>query len=132
MSLSVRKSRTISPEFTGVEMEKHKREEETGTLLYYASIGNVPILKHMLDNGTPVDAADYDGRTALHLAASEGHAAAVKLLLDYNPNVNPCDRFNETVSEFHLHGGPLHIHRHMAVSIIILVYRGFSVHVSLY
>ena len=90
----------IPPEFTGGEMDKHRREEETGTLLYYASKGNVPILKYMLDNGTSVDAADYDGRTALHLAASEGHAAAVTLLLDYNPNVNPCDRFNETVSEF--------------------------------
>lgn len=54
----------------------------------------------MLDNGTPVDAADYDGRTALHLAASEGHTAAVKLLLEYGPSVNPCGRFNETVSYY--------------------------------
>ena len=79
-------------------MDSFKQEEETGTLLYYASKGNVPILKHMLDNGTSVNAADYDGRTALHLAASEGHVAAVKLLLEYGPNVNPTDRLNETVS----------------------------------
>ena len=79
-------------------METFKEEEETGTLLYYASKGNVPILKHMLDNGTSVDVADYDRRTALHLAASEGHTAAVELLLEYGPCVNPCDRFNETVS----------------------------------
>uniref|UniRef100_A0A7I4F0G4 Protein kinase domain-containing protein n=1 Tax=Physcomitrium patens TaxID=3218 RepID=A0A7I4F0G4_PHYPA len=77
-------------------MGSFKQEEETGTLLYYASKGNVPILKHMLDNGTSVDAVDYDGRTALHLAASEGHTAAVKLLLEYGSSVNPCDRFNET------------------------------------
>lgn len=81
-----------------VRMSLFKKEEETGTLLYYASKGNVPILKHMLDNGTSVDVADYDGRTALHLAASEGHTAAVELLLEYGPRLNPCDRFNETVS----------------------------------
>jgi ankyrin repeat protein len=79
-------------------MQTHKVEEEVGTLLYYASKGNVQIIKHMLDNGTAVDAADYDGRTALHLAASEGHVAAVKLLLSYNANVNPSDRYNDTVS----------------------------------
>jgi hypothetical protein len=79
-------------------MQTHKVEEEVGTLLYYASKGNVQIIKHMLDNGTAVDAADYDGRTALHLAASEGHVAAVKLLLSYNANVNPTDRYNDTVS----------------------------------
>ncbi len=79
-------------------MQTHKVEEEVGTLLYYASKGNVQIIKHMLDNGTAVDAADYDGRTALHLAASEGHVAAVKLLLSYNANVNPLDRYNDTVS----------------------------------
>jgi len=77
-------------------MQTHKVEEEVGTLLYYASKGNVQIIKHMLDNGTAVDAADYDGRTALHLAASEGHVAAVKLLLSYNANVNPSDRYNDT------------------------------------
>ncbi len=83
---------------TSVHMQTHKVEEEVGTLLYYASKGNVQIIKHMLDNGTAVDAADYDGRTALHLAASEGHVAAVKLLLSYNANVNPSDRYNDTVS----------------------------------
>jgi hypothetical protein len=83
---------------TSVHMQTHKVEEEVGTLLYYASKGNFQIIKHMLDNGTAVDAADYDGRTALHLAASEGHVAAVKLLLSYNANVNPPDRYNDTVS----------------------------------
>lgn len=78
-------------------MPSFMKEEETGTLLYYASKGNVAILKHMLDNGTSVDVADYDGRTALRLAASEGHTAVLELLLEYGSSVNPCDRFNETV-----------------------------------
>ena len=33
---------------------------------------------------------DYDGRTALHLAAAEGHARCVKFLLDSTPRLaNP-------------------------------------------
>ncbi|KAF3444329.1 hypothetical protein FNV43_RR14019 [Rhamnella rubrinervis] len=39
---------------------------------------------------------DYDNRTALHLAASEGHASIVELLLHYKANVNLKDRWQRT------------------------------------
>ena len=32
--------------------------------------------------GVDMNLGDYDGRTALHLAAAEGHARCVKFLLD--------------------------------------------------
>ena len=42
--------------------------------------GKLETLKDFLQNGAVVNAADYDGRTALHLAASEGNGPCVEML----------------------------------------------------
>ena len=46
-----------------------------------ASAGDVRRISLLVENGVPVDMPDYDGRTALHLAATEGHLLAVYILL---------------------------------------------------
>ena len=50
----------------------------------------------MLDGGADVAAAGYDDRTALHLAAAEGHLDAVALLIDKGARVNAPDRWRGT------------------------------------
>jgi ankyrin repeat protein len=50
----------------------------------------------MIDAGVDISAGDYDGRTALHLAASEGQVKATELLLTNGANVNAADRFGNT------------------------------------
>ena len=46
--------------------------------------------------GADFDAADYDKRTCLHLAASEGNVPIVELLLGHGAAVNARDRWGGT------------------------------------
>jgi ankyrin repeat protein len=78
-------------------MNRQRVEELVGNFLFLASKGDVAAIQNLLDQGMLVDEADYDGRTALHLAASEGHASVVKLLLENKADVNPIDRRGDTV-----------------------------------
>ena len=59
-------------------------------------LGDTTALERLIASGAEVDAADYDGRTALHLAAAEGHAAAVELLLRKGARVGVADRWGGT------------------------------------
>ena len=61
-----------------------------------ASQGDVHELQRLYANGADLSAADYDGRTGIHLAASEGHLEAVKFLVAKGVDVKPKDRFGGT------------------------------------
>jgi len=58
---------------------------------------NVDTIRDMADSQINMDTADYDNRTCLHLAASEGHlSTCTYLLLEARANPNPLDRFLNT------------------------------------
>ncbi|KAL3922721.1 MAG: hypothetical protein SGILL_002051 [Bacillariaceae sp.] len=60
-----------------------------------ASEGDVEEVKALLEYGKiDLDSSDYDKRTALHLAAGEGHIDMVKLLCEKGADVNKRDRWN--------------------------------------
>ena len=59
--------------------------------------GDILLLKRLLNAGIQVDAADYDKRTAAHIAAAEGNVAAIKVLADHGADLTLKDRWNNTV-----------------------------------
>lgn len=86
----------MMPEMDMVAMKDYDMQL-IGSFLHCASRGDKVGLNQMLLGGTSPDVQDYDRRTALHLAASEGHASIVELLIQYNANVNLEDRWQRTV-----------------------------------
>ena len=71
------------------ELDKHAAEPEFGQeALRQAVIANAPgIVKLLLDKGVDIDAANFSGDTALHLAAKYGRLEIVNSLLAKNASV---------------------------------------------
>lgn len=57
-----------------------------------AGKGELSPVRQLLDSGTPADAADGDGRTALIRAAQAGSVEVVKLLIERGAQVNRIDK----------------------------------------
>jgi ammonium transporter Rh len=82
-----------------------------GVLLTMAGDNDIDGMTRLITKkGVNPEAADYDGRTALHVAASEGAVDAVRLLLEnFSVNVNKPDRFEFQPLDDALKGStPLH------------------------
>ena len=61
-----------------------------------AANGDIDCLVSLSQQGGDFNIPDYDGRTPLHLACSEGHLEVVKYLLLNGASVHMTDRFNHT------------------------------------
>lgn len=59
--------------------------------------GDILLLKRLLGAGIQVNAADYDKRTAAHIAAAEGNVAAIRVLAENGADLTLQDRWNNTV-----------------------------------
>ena len=72
----------------------NENDKDTTEFLNAAAGGNAASVASFLKGaGISPDFADYDGRTALHLAACGGHTDVVKVLLSAGALSNKADRF---------------------------------------
>ena len=71
-------------------------ESRIALFLSAASRNDCERLLSLLRKGLSVNVADYDKRTALHVASSDGAGEAVRLLLDEGADINAKDRFGHT------------------------------------
>ncbi len=73
-----------------------RRVNQIVNLIYAASFGDLDEIKRLEALGIDLGSADYDGRTALHLAAAENQTEVVRYLLSRNINHAPKDRWGNT------------------------------------
>lgn len=71
-------------------------------LMYMANEGDLEGIKEELESGTSVNFRDIDGRTALHIAACQGHNDVVQLLLRSGAEVDVMDIWGSTVTFIYL------------------------------
>lgn len=64
-----------------------------------AHAGDLKGLEEQHNNGVDFNTADYDGRTALHLAAAAGHMKLFTWLVQCGADINATDRWGGTPLE---------------------------------
>ena len=65
-------------------------------LCWAASEGDLTGVRRLVVQGVDLNGADYDGRTALHLAASEGQNEIVAYFVRQRADLSPVDRWGNT------------------------------------
>jgi glutaminase len=70
--------------------------QDNARLLWACSTNEISEIKYLIAKGVNLTEADYDGRTGLHLAASEGNLEIVKILHSMGVPLAPKDRWGLT------------------------------------
>jgi ankyrin repeat protein len=89
-----------SPGQGEAELTVPENLDSTMQLLFMACRGDVKGVEDLLNEGIDVNSIDLDGRTALHIAACEGHVEVAKLLLSRKANLDARDRWGSTVISY--------------------------------
>jgi ankyrin repeat protein len=77
-------------------VESVGEKKTLGFLMEAAAVDNVEGVKQYAHVGGNLSRADYDDRTALHIACARGNLAVVEFLLAAGVDLSPVDRFGRT------------------------------------
>ena len=97
--------RHLAPASTVVDSPK------TDELIWAASLGDLGVIRRLVAQGVSLESADYDHRTAMHLAAAEGRIEVVRYFIAHGVAVNPRDRWNNTPLDDALRHGQAEVAR---------------------
>jgi glutaminase len=75
---------------------RESRELVIMNVMYAAAHGDVNLLNRYCELGVDLDVADYDHRTALHLACCNNNMEIARYLIDRKVNVCALDRWNHS------------------------------------
>jgi ankyrin repeat protein len=82
-----------------------KESFAASTLCQAVFDGDSTLLRRLLEAGTPVNAGDYDKRTASHIAAAEANLSAFRILCAHDADLRLEDRWGNTpIMEAERHG----------------------------
>eukprot|EP00284_Hemiselmis_tepida_P018673 CAMPEP_0174936494 /NCGR_PEP_ID=MMETSP1355-20121228/57632_1 /TAXON_ID=464990 /ORGANISM="Hemiselmis tepida, Strain CCMP443" /LENGTH=296 /DNA_ID=CAMNT_0016183275 /DNA_START=1 /DNA_END=888 /DNA_ORIENTATION=+ len=82
---------TVSSSSKDFSMERRKRLGKE--LCEAAAEGDLAQIRELVESNASPDACDYDKRSAMHLASSEGHIDVVKFLISQNAAIGAVDRW---------------------------------------
>lgn len=89
----------LMPDGGRINPRRSASETEVDQATYFcaaAAKGDLTELRRLVARSVDVNLADYDGRTGLHLAASEGQADAVRFLIHLGADHQAVDRWGNT------------------------------------